>query len=274
MDPTDRIVRSAPLVAALLALACHNTPAPVALTVSCLTRPEQAPPPPPPPPPACDCATRAPAPTPPVRPTGPVARWGAAWQRAEVIGAVCPGFVRVRFEPDAHDESEVVSVRDVQETDAQGRLPEVHALPPGAPVVLARLRVGSEVQARYNGQWYPATVRVLRRDGTVGIRYDGYGAEWDENMALDALCLRSGEAFTHPTGAPGPHGTPLAEGVAVTAGTRVEARSRGRWYDARVIGEECGGLVRVHFAGWEPVWDAVIARDRLRRGGATATGSD
>lgn len=263
MTPSDRIARSTPLLVALFALACHNTPAPVALTVTCLARPEQAPPPPPPQP-TCDCATPAP-PTPTVRPTGPVARWGAAWQRAEVIGAVCPGFVRVRFEPDARDESEVVSVRDVQETDAQGRLPDVHATPPGAPVVLSRLRVGSEVQARYNGQWYPATVRALRRDGTVGIRYDGYGAEWDENMALDALCLRSGEAFTHPAGVAEPRGEPIAEGAAVTAGTRVEARSRGRWFDARVMGEECGGLVRVHFVGWEPVWDAVIARDRLRR---------
>ncbi|MBI5514001.1 MAG: hypothetical protein HY909_09550 [Deltaproteobacteria bacterium] len=262
-------VRGTAVLLVHLAAGCAAPRAPVPVTVTCVV----------PPAPACACAHAPPTPStdagtvavaPDAAVTPPpedrtVARWGGAWHRATVLGSVCPGFVRVHFAPDAEGETEVVSVRDVQEPDAQGRLPELRASPPGEPVTASTaLRPGSAVLALSGGQWWPSRVRVLRANGGVRIRYDGYGPEWDEDLARDHLRRPGGEALTHPPGVVEPAGGPVPSTLPLTAGMAVQARSRGRWFDARVLAVECGDLVRVHFPGWEPVWDSVIPRDHLR----------
>ncbi len=246
---------------ALLLAGCQSARAPVPVTVTCVSRVEPV---------ACACpappAPPATAVTPPARAPGTVVRWGSSWQPAAVLGAVCNGLQRVRFASDAPDDTEVVSARDVQETDARGNVPEVHTPPPGGALLEGVLvPVREPLLAHYGGVWYPAHALRPSRSGAVRIRYDGYGSEWDENLPRASLRRPTGEPLTHPVGRPMPAGEPVAQGDPLAPGTPVEARARGRWFDAQVLHAECEGYVRVHLLGWEPAWDAVVARDRLRR---------
>ena len=46
---------------------------------------------------------------------------------------------------------------------------------------LAEAKPGASVFIEWNGSWWPATVRAVKKDGWA-IHYDGYGPEWDETV--------------------------------------------------------------------------------------------
>lgn len=239
---------------------CASPRAPAPVVVTCVSRVEPVVCPRPEPPPAPPAAATAPS-----TPGGTVIRWGMSWQRGTVVGAACRGMLRVRFEGDPADAIELVSARDVQELDAHGRAPEIHTPPPGTPVDLPTVvRPRDPLLALSGGTWYPARALRVGRDGAVRIRYDGYDAEWDEDLPRASLRRPDPDALTHPPGRPAPQGDPLDEGSPLAAGARVEALARQRWFDARVLHAECEDLVRVRLVGWEPGWDAVVPRARLR----------
>lgn len=57
-----------------------------------------------------------------------------------------------------------------------------------APYQRARPReVGSALEVGWHGQFYPATVLGMTDEGRVRIRYDGYGAEWDEDVTDERI---------------------------------------------------------------------------------------
>ncbi|HRG98380.1 MAG TPA: hypothetical protein PLR99_19145 [Polyangiaceae bacterium] len=57
-----------------------------------------------------------------------------------------------------------------------------------APCQRARPReVGSPLQVEWHGSYYPATVLGMTDEGRVRIRYDGYGAEWDEDVTDERI---------------------------------------------------------------------------------------
>lgn len=61
------------------------------------------------------------------------------------------------------------------------------------PCEQARPRVvGSPLQVEWHGSYYPARVLRMTAGGRVRIRYDGYGAEWDEDVT-DARILEAGD---------------------------------------------------------------------------------
>jgi hypothetical protein len=46
---------------------------------------------------------------------------------------------------------------------------------------LTQLREGGSAFIEWNGSWWPAKVRAVKKDGWA-IRYDNYGPEWDETV--------------------------------------------------------------------------------------------
>lgn len=243
-----------------LFLCCAAPRAPEPVVVTCVSRVEPV---------ACPRAEAPPSPVAAsagaVVPRGPVLRWGASWQRGTVVGGACRGIMRVHFADDPEEATEFVSARDVQEYDAQGRTPEIHTPPPGTSVDLpVVVRPRDALLALSGGTWYPARALRLGRDGTVRIHYDGYGSDDDEDLPRSSLRRPDPEPLTHPPGRSVPQGDPLDTSTPLLPGARVEALARQRWFDARVLQAECDDLVRVRLIGWEPAWDAVVPRARLR----------
>ncbi|MFH0800405.1 MAG: Tudor-knot domain-containing protein [Pseudomonadota bacterium] len=48
---------------------------------------------------------------------------------------------------------------------------------------------GDKVQAKWKGEWYPATV-IAVKSGSYRIHYDNFGSSWDEWVSPDHLNIR------------------------------------------------------------------------------------
>ncbi|MCA9619272.1 MAG: biopolymer transporter ExbD [Myxococcales bacterium] len=96
--------------------------------------------------------------------------WGGSWWRGSVLAELPRQRVVVHYEGWSDDHDEIVAVQRVA---FEAPLP-------------AKLRRGDAVLVEWNGSFWPATVRYVEGDGT-GIRYDGYGPEWDEEVPRSRL---------------------------------------------------------------------------------------
>jgi hypothetical protein len=45
----------------------------------------------------------------------------------------------------------------------------------------------SHIAVEWHGKYYPATVMGTTPEGLTRIHYDGYGAEWDEDVGEDRI---------------------------------------------------------------------------------------
>jgi hypothetical protein len=76
-----------------------------------------------------------------------------------------------------------------------------------------------------------------------------------------------GHPIYYPNSAEGmpvkPSGRPVRPGTPLEVGSRVLAYDEGRWWRAEVTHLEPGGLVWLHFPGWDACWDTVVPRAEL-----------
>lgn len=124
------------------------------------------------------------------------------------------------------------------------------ATPDPAPGRVGECVTGTHFFALSEGAWYPGKVRGAgSSSGTCSIRFDGYEAEQDEDVARGELL---------PWSADGP-GTPLAS---CRVGTKVIAEEDGVWYPGTVKRANTKGcLVTYEDTDYD---DEVVPLSRLR----------
>ena len=114
--------------------------------------------------------------------------------------------------------------------------------------------VGDAVIYDDDGKRYRAHVTGIE-SGRYVLHYDGFGPNWTFRAGADELLGYQ------------PGYAPRAAAAAVTrafaVGDELEAESKGRWYEARVIGVR-EGEYRVHFDGQPSSADEWVTRARLR----------
>lgn len=103
-------------------------------------------------------------------------------------------------------------------------------------------RVGRSVEARSEGDWYPAKV-IDAQDGQLLVHYHGYEADDDEWLA------------------PGDIRDPTREAYA--RGAAVEVLWKGRWFPATVLAERLG-VHHIRYDGFGGEWDEWVAKERIR----------
>jgi hypothetical protein len=61
-----------------------------------------------------------------------------------------------------------------------------------------------------------------------------------------------------------PSGIPIELETSLEVGTNVLAFSQGRWWRAEVTVLEGEEQVRIHYTGWDPIWDESVLRGALQ----------
>jgi hypothetical protein len=116
---------------------------------------------------------------------------------------------------------------------------------------------GDKLEIRWGDRWYPGEVLEVK-GGQYKVRYDGYGANWDEWATTEKL-RRKGETLAAAI--------PKATGPALAgkwkAGDRVEALSYGAWYPATVL-EAGAGRWKVTYDGYSSGSDEWVTAEKLR----------
>ena len=81
----------------------------------------------------------------------------------------------------------------------------------------------------------------------------------------DFLSFSAGETRGSIVGLPvEPSGVPVEIETHLEAGLTVLAFSHGRWWRAEVTALEGEDHVRIHYPGWDPIWDASMRRSDLQ----------
>ena len=61
-----------------------------------------------------------------------------------------------------------------------------------APAPPSVYRVGERVRVEWHGSIYPATIVNVLGDDRYRVHYEGYGNEWDEDIALSRIQRKGG----------------------------------------------------------------------------------
>ncbi len=105
-----------------------------------------------------------------------------AWHPARVVTVLPDGRLEVHYEGWSPEWNQLVG-RD-------------RVAAPRAPSRTAsgdRHAVGDAVVVRFEGVWYPAKVIGEVSDGRWEIRYDGWGAEWNQLVGTDRIAVPPAE---------------------------------------------------------------------------------
>jgi hypothetical protein len=96
--------------------------------------------------------------------------WGGSWWKATAIAPLSDGRTVIHYDGWSEDYDEVAKPRRIR-------------------TVLANLptpNLGETVFVEWKGSWWPAKVLKVAK-GAYRIHYDGYGPEWDEDIASSRL---------------------------------------------------------------------------------------
>jgi hypothetical protein len=86
-----------------------------------------------------------------------------------------------------------------------------------------------------------------------------------ERRAKRFVTLSRANAPQSPAGFPvEPSGVSVELETRLEVGSTVLAFSHGRWWRAEVTALEGEDQVRIHYCGWDPVWDESMPRDALQ----------
>jgi hypothetical protein len=61
-----------------------------------------------------------------------------------------------------------------------------------------------------------------------------------------------------------PSGIEISDDTELEVGMKVLANWSGKWWRAEILAKESRGRVRVHFVGWDSMWDQSMARNDLQ----------
>jgi hypothetical protein len=190
-------------------------------------------------------------------------RWGGSWYPATRLRAVWGPYALYRFDGYGAEWDSVMHERDVRSAYDEQPLPAWQAETPGLALPDSHvIRRGEALMGEWHGGWF--AIRVLRvRGETARIRYDGYGAEWDEDMPRSRIRLRDPE-----TTGPVPALPPEARWSAVDpqsppqVGQHVAVRQGGATKYATVQRTD-GPLFWVHYRGMSRAFDEPVTLDRI-----------
>lgn len=122
-----------------------------------------------------------------------------------------------------------------------------------------RYRSGDRLYVEWRGSYWPAVVTSVAGD-RVGIRYEGYGSEWDEVVGPERIKHLS------PLADPAPHNrSPGQLDVVFGVGDPVRVEWQGSWWDASVQRVVSQQRYAIHYDGWGNEWDEVVGPQRIRR---------
>lgn len=133
----------------------------------------------------------------------------------------------------------------VAETPEAAPAPKVASSAPAK----AKHVVGDRVMIAWGGSWWTSSVIAVLTDGRLVIHYDGWGNEWDE-LVNDAARVR--------TEVQGPSSYKVGDAAFV--------EWKGSWWPAKVTAVAKGGYA-IHYDGYGPEWDEVVAPSRMKRMG-------
>ncbi|MCW5550370.1 MAG: hypothetical protein KIT44_15515 [Opitutaceae bacterium] len=122
-----------------------------------------------------------------------------------------------------------------------------------ATMLPANYKPGDKLEINWGGQWYPGEVLEVK-DGNYKVRYDGYGAAWDEWASAERLRGKATAVATEQVAA------------GYKPGERVEGKSFGMWFKGTVTGTE-GGKVKVKF---DSGTEEALPPDRVRHDATAA----
>ena len=139
------------------------------------------------------------------------------------------------------------------------------------------LRVGDQVQAEWQGTWWPAQVVQTNEDGTVRVHYIGYDDSSDETVSRDRLLM--GElpqtlAYLGANPCPGALcpssldkfflGDAVTDRTQLRIGDKVHVEWYGSWWAGEVLELNQDRTVRIHYSGWDSQFDETVPRSRLQ----------
>jgi len=109
----------------------------------------------------------------------------------------------------------------------------------------AQYKVGQVIQVKWHDNWWPAT--ILEVNGSkYKIHYTGWGAEWDETVALDRMR------------------DPFA--IKYKGNQKVQVEWKGKWYAATILQVGTGAQAnkyKIHYDGWGAEWDEWVGPERI-----------
>jgi hypothetical protein len=131
-------------------------------------------------------------------------------------------------------------------------------------------RVGEHIWVEHDAGVYPAFVRELRSGTRLLVHYQGCDETWIREVTADRIKGRIEEdnAVLHEKSActrdsDGRGGKTVAPNTPFSKGDKVRVSWRGSVYSAVVVKVEARDRFRVHYEGYESVWDETVTMDRI-----------
>ncbi len=115
-------------------------------------------------------------------------------------------------------------------------------------------QAGDKVQAQWKGEWYPATVLWVKKNGKIRIHYDNYDFKHDE---------LAGPGRLQPTTKTRTKTLPVQPDTTLTIGQKLQVHWNDTWYLGEILTLEKDGKVNIHYISWDPQYDETVTRDRL-----------
>ena len=175
-------------------------------------------------------------------------------------------------------------------------VPDHSQLIPASATVLP----GTRLQACYANKWNPITALSENEDGSLNVRWDDYGPDFDCSMIRTQLIIRkddlngtqapssdsaSGESSpsegasakgsgrfaatakprkSYPVSIEVPsHSEIIPKELQVKAGTRLEACYAGKWNPITALSENVDGTLNVRWDDYGPAFDCSMIREEL-----------
>jgi hypothetical protein len=126
---------------------------------------------------------------------------------------------------------------------------------------VARDIVGRAVLAEWQGVYYPATILAVIDAARVRVHYDGWGAEWDEDVHIDRVVEArhlDGRSLEGAVARP-------YDFRGARIGDPLQVSWHGSWWKAHVERVVAADQLLIHYDGYGHEWDEVVGPDRVRQ---------
>jgi hypothetical protein len=124
--------------------------------------------------------------------------WRGSDYPAVIVAVEGPSKFHVHYDGFSEDWDEVIPatrIRGRLSTAPTAALPGGHRKPPtsasgsasAAPLPPSVYKLGERVRVEWHGSTYAATILNVLGDDRYRVHYEGYGNEWDEDIALSRI---------------------------------------------------------------------------------------